>query len=115
MTTFTIRSEQPRAGMFHFDIYGGASVGALVVASAVCLLHGEFSVVPALLCLTAMTAVVFGVAPPETGASAGGRGDGAARVRRRRTRLLRRHRLGQSEARGCRNPSGGSSMRMGRG
>lgn len=93
MTTLNIHSEQPHAGTFHFDIDGSVSAGALILAMAVCVLHGDFSAIPALLCLTAMTAVAFGVTPPETGASA--RGDRAEGATYRHTLLLRRHCLEQ--------------------
>lgn len=95
MTTLNIHSEQPHAGTFHFDIDGSVSVGALILAMAVCVLHGDFSAIPALLCLTAMTAIAFGVTPPETGASTGGRSDRAKGATYRHTHLLRRHCLEQ--------------------
>lgn len=95
MTTLDIHSEQPHAGTLHFDIDGGTSLGALILAMAVCALHGDFSAVPALLSLAVMTAIAFGVTQPETGASTGSHGDGAEGATYRHTLLLRRHCLEQ--------------------
>lgn len=91
MTTLNIHSQQSQAGSFHFEIGGAAAVGALALAMAVCVQHGDFSAIPALLCLTAMAAIVFGVTAPETTS----RGDRSGGATSRHTLLQRRHCLEQ--------------------
>lgn len=93
MKTLRLDSRQIHPGTFHFDICGGISTCAFAIAVAVCLLHGDIAAIPALLCLDAMTLVVFGVTPPGTGPSTGCRDNGAGRGTCRPTRLLCRHGL----------------------
>lgn len=94
MTTLSLDSRQSHAGTFHFDIYGGISACAFAIAMALCLRHGDFSAIPGLLCLAAMTLVAFSVTPPETGSSTGVRGDRANQATYR-THLLCPHCLEQ--------------------
>lgn len=94
MTTLDLDSRQLPTGTFHFDLCGSISVCALALAMALCLRHGDFSAIPALLCLAAMALVIVGVALPETRSAPRVRGDGDRRTYFR-THLLRRHCLEQ--------------------
>lgn len=94
MTTLNLDARQFPAGTFHFDLCGGVSVCALAIAMALCIRHGDFSAIPALLSLAAMALVIVGVTPPEIRSSPRVRGDGDQKTYFR-VHLLRRHCLEQ--------------------
>lgn len=71
MTTLSSSTRQTPSVSFHFDIYGGVSVGAYAVAMIVCLQQGDFSALPALIVLAGVALVVCSVhTAPQAGSTA---------------------------------------------
>ena len=92
MTTLSLNSRQIHHVRFHLDIYGAVLAVAFAVAVIVCIQHGDWTAIPALLSLAAMALVECCVhAPLATGSSAGVTCAGASRSFPCDTNSWRRH------------------------
>ena len=92
MATLSLDSRQIHHVKFHFDIYGAVLAVAFAAAVIVCIQHGDWTAIPALLCLAAMALVECCVyAPLVAGLSAGVACAGASRSFPCDTNSWRRH------------------------
>lgn len=95
MAPLSIDSRQIHPVTFHFNLNCGVAVVAYAVAMATCLLQGDSSAIPSLLCLAVMALFALGITLPEAGAP-----------------TLRNRRLEQQNPRDCAKPSGRPYTRM---
>ena len=92
MATLSLDSRQIHHVKFNVDIYGAVLAVAFAVAVIVCIQHGDWTAIPALLCLAAMALVECCVyAPLATGSSAGATCAGASHSFSCDTNSWRRH------------------------